>query len=542
MGEETSDMTDTAYTPIPRLERHGDDVLLMVDGAPFTMLAGEVHNSCSSSSRAFAQALDQAVSLGMNSVLTPVTWELVEPEEGHFDFSCVDSMLELARQRGLRLGLLWFGAWKNAQAFYAPGWVKRDLERFPRAQMVAGQNRVVLTDFHNMTYTALSLFGDETRAADARAFAALMAHLAEVDTCRTVITVQVENECGEQGAAREHSAAADAAFAQMVPADLVEALRASAETLAPDIAQALAVGTGEGTWEEVFGPVAEEIFTTYHMAGYVEAVARAGRDAYQLPLAVNCWLDKGRKPGRFPTGGPVARVMEVWRHVAPSIEVICPDVYVPYFCQVCDEYRKLGNPLYVPETAVQAYAAPREIWAVGHHHAVCFAPFGFEDMGTPFDASAGVLFGADTSDPMLRTPQEPEEYARTTRAVAQLLELLPTPEERATLDAVTSERPDENVIDLVDFRLTAHFPEGGMPGAVAAGRARDGSIYVVSSHAMITFSSTAEDLPHVDFIALEDGSAQDGAWVRDRRLNGDEATVTSYDEPTLLRVELFAYA
>lgn len=535
-------MTDTAYTPIPRLERHGGDVLLMVDGAPFTMLAGEVHNSCSSSSRSFAQALDQAVSLGMNSVLTPVTWELVEPEEGHFDFSCVDSMLELARQRGLRLGLLWFGAWKNAQAFYAPGWVKRDLERFPRAQMVAGQNRVVLTDFHNMTYTALSLFSDETRAADARAFAALMAHLAEVDTCRTVITVQVENECGEQGAAREHSAAADAAFAQMVPADLVEALWASAETLAPDIAQALAAGTGEGTWEEVFGPVAEEIFTTYHMAGYVEAVARAGRDAYQLPLAVNCWLDKGHKPGRFPTGGPVARVMEVWRHVAPSIEVICPDVYVPYFCQVCDEYRKLGNPLYVPETAVQAYAAPREIWAVGHHHAVCFAPFGFEDMGIPFDASAGVLFGADTSDPTLRTPQEPEEYARTTRAVAQLLELLPTPEERATLDAVTSERPDENVIDLVDFRLTVHFPEGGMPGAVAAGRARDGSIYVVSSHAMITFSSTAEDLPHVDFIALEDGSAQDGAWVRDRRLNGDEVTVTSYDEPKLLRVELFAYA
>lgn len=536
-------MSDTTKAaPIPRLERHGRDVLLMVDERPFTMLAGEVHNSCSSSPRAFAAALDQAVSLGMNSVLAPVTWELVEPQEDVFDFSSADAMLSLARERSLRLGLLWFGAWKNAQGYYAPGWVKRDLERFPRAQMVAGQNRMVLSDFHNMSYSTFSLFGAETREADARAFAALMAHLAEVDAQeRTVLTVQVENECGEQGAAREHSPAADAAFAGQAPDDLLRALRASRDTLAPDIAEALDAGAEAGTWEEVLGPAAEEVFTSYHMASYVEAVASAGKAAYPLPMTANCWLDKGHKPGRFPTGGPVARVMEVWRHVAPTIEIVCPDVYVPYFCDVCDEYRKLGNPLYVPETAVQAYAAPREIWAVGHHHAMCFAPFGFEDMGKPFDASAGVLFGADTSDPNLRTPQDPAEYAATTRAVAQLLDLLPTPLEHATLDAVTSERPERNVLELGDFRVTALFPEG-VPGAVAAGLAADGSIYLVASHAYLSFSSATEGLPHVDIIALEDGCAENGAWVRDRRLNGDEATILRYDEPTLLRAELFAYA
>lgn len=527
---------------IPRLERHGDEVLLMVDRRPFTMLAGEVHNSASSSPRAFAAALDQAVGLGMNSVLAPVSWELMEPEEGCFDFSQVDMMLRLARERGLRLGLLWFGAWKNAQCYYAPAWVKRDIERFPRAQVKPGMNRCVLEDFHNMSYSALSLFGDATREADARAFAALMAHLAAVDAERTAVCVQVENECGEQGAAREHSAEADAAFAGRVPDGLVAALRASAGTLAPDIAAALEAGAGAGTWEEVFGECAEELFTSYRMASYVEAVAAAGKKVYPLPMTANCWLDKGHKPGRFPTGGPVARVMEVWRWAAPSIDVVCPDIYVPYFCDVCDEYRKLGNPLFVPETAIQAYAAARELWAVGHHHAVCFAPFGFEDMGEPFDASAGVLFGADASDPTLRTPQDPEEYASATRALAQLLELVPSPAERATLAAATSERPRENVLDLGDFRVEVHFAEDGAPGACAAARGADGSICLVGLHCTVAFASGDVERPNVDIIALEDGEVRDGVWHRDRRLNGDEAAVIRCDAPSLLRAELFAYA
>jgi hypothetical protein len=38
----------------------------------------------------------------------------------------------------LRLVLLWFGTWKNGQSNYLPDWVKRDFERFPRAQIVGG--------------------------------------------------------------------------------------------------------------------------------------------------------------------------------------------------------------------------------------------------------------------------------------------------------------------------------------------------------------------------------------------------------------------
>ena len=515
------------------------DLRLIVDGKPFTMLAGECHNSSSSSPHVFAEACERAIALGMNSVLAPVTWELLEPEEGVFDFSQVDFMLRIARDRGLRLGLLWFGAWKNAQCYYAPAWVKRDLGRFPRAQMVAGQNKVRMPDFHNFPYTALSLFGDETRAADARAFAALMAHLREADgETGTVISMQVENEVGEMATAREHSEAADAAFCSEVPREFLQKLRGMRGLLADDILAAMDVGAEHGTWPEVFGEVAEELFTTYYMASYVQFIAEAGLAEYRLPLSANCWLDKGHRPGRFPTGGPNARVFGVWRAAAPAIDAYAPDVYVPYFCDVADAYRAGGNPLLVPETATHAYAAPRAVWSVGHHRAVCFAPFGYEEMGEPFDSSAGILFGADASDPALRTPQDPWEYASVMRGLSALLEVAGA---EVLMDAVTSERPEADAIDLGDFRVRVRFAEGGLPGACAAALGADGAVYVLALRCSIDFESADESRPNVDFLLLEDGEVAGGVWSRDRRLNGDECALLSFDAPTLLRAELLAY-
>lgn len=516
---------------------------LMVDGKPFTLLAGECHNSASGGRRAFADALDRAQALGMNTVLAPVTWELLEPAEGAFDFGQVDMMLELAHERGLRLGVLWFGAYKNAQCYYAPAWVKRDIERFRRAQMVPGQNKVRYAEFHNFEITALSLFCPETLEADARAFAALMAHLREVDGGeRTVVAVQVENECGQMVAAREHSAWADAAFAEEVPPALVAALKVDPSAVASEILAALEAGPAAGTWGQVFGEHAEELFTTYHMARYVERVAAAGRAEYALPTACNCWLDKGHKPGRFPTGGPNLRVLGVWKHAAPSIDMVGPDIYVPTFCQVCDGYARPDNPLFVPETATHANAAAREIWAVGHHHAFCFAPFGYEEMGEPFGDSAGILFGMDTSDPALRTPQDRAEYAAATRGLSQLLEMAADNAAYATLDAVSSEMAGEGVLDMGDVALRVSFAEGALPGACAALVGADGAIYLLALRCAVALESRASGEPHVDVAALETGSVAGGAWQRDCRLNGDEVAIMRYDAPTLLRLEAITYA
>lgn len=528
---------------IPRLEKDASDRWrLIVDGQPFTMLAGECHNSSSSSRRAFAEALDGAVELGMNTVLAPVTWELIEPREGKFDFSSVDDMLDLARERGLRLGILWFGAWKNAQCYYAPAWVKRDTERFARAQMVPGASKVRIPDFHDFPYTALSLYCDATCKADARAFASLMSHLRKADEEeRTVVAVQVENEVGEMAAAREHGPQADAAFDAQVPSGLIDALRASRHDVAEDIAAASDNGVVDGTWTEVFGDTAEELFTTYHMARYVELVAKAGKEVYPLPMFANCWLDKGHKPGRFPTGGPNLRVMGVWKHVAPSIDFVCPDVYVPTFCSVCDGYNRRDNLLAIPETAVHAYAAAREMWSIGHHGAVCFAPFGYENMGEPFDSSAGILFGADTSDAALRIPQDRGEYAAVTKGLAQLLEIRAAAGDCAAMDAAISERPEQGELNMGEFSVKVSFDSSSLPGACVAVRGGDDAVYLLALRASVEFVSNDPTRPHVDMLSLEDGEMRGGCWCRDRRLNGDEAAIMHCEKPTLLRVELFSY-
>lgn len=51
--------------------------------------------------------------MNVNTVLANVAWEAIEPQEGVFDFSLFDKLLRDARQHGLRLILLWFGAFKN---------------------------------------------------------------------------------------------------------------------------------------------------------------------------------------------------------------------------------------------------------------------------------------------------------------------------------------------------------------------------------------------------------------------------------------------
>ena len=94
----------------PHIGRINGHPALMVDGRPFIMLAGEVHNSSSSSLAYMEQVWEKANALGMNCLLLPVTWELTEPEEGKFDFSLVRGLIEQARRYGKKISFLWFGA------------------------------------------------------------------------------------------------------------------------------------------------------------------------------------------------------------------------------------------------------------------------------------------------------------------------------------------------------------------------------------------------------------------------------------------------
>src|SRR5262245_7119105 len=172
-------MTTAAFIAqeIPHLRKQGTATQLIVDGKPFLIRGGELGNSSSSDIEYMRPVWPKLAKLNLNTVLIPVSWELIEPEEGKFDFTLIDGLLRDARLSGLKLVPLWFGSWKNSMSSYAPAWVKKDQKRFPRTQDKAGNGIEIL-----------STFSEANMKADAAAFRAFMRHLREVDSRdRTVI-------------------------------------------------------------------------------------------------------------------------------------------------------------------------------------------------------------------------------------------------------------------------------------------------------------------------------------------------------------------
>ena len=536
--------------------------VLTADGKPFIAIAGEVHNSSSSSAEYMESVWKRAEELGLNTLLLPVTWELMEPVEGQFSFELVDTLIEQARSFQMKIIFLWFGTWKNAQCMYAPEWVKKDMKRFPRAQVEKGKNKTRLSMFYGMEYTTLSYLGEETNRADAKAFAKFMKHLKEVDSQEhTVIAVQVENETGLQGAAREHSDQADFLFEQPVPEAFVSYMKSHTESMEAGIKEAVQKGKDSGSWKDVFGDYAEEVFSAYYIAGYVGKVAAAGRAEYDLPMVVNCWLDKGGEAGQYPTGGPIAKVMEVWKYAAPAIDVFAPDIYVPYFCDICDTYTKLGNPLFIPETAVHSHAAPRLVYSIGHYHAACFAPFGFEDMGQPFDDITAYLFGVDVTDPLLQIPQDISEYAWCAKTLNSMMPLLTDKYGSDELQAVCSETMDMTLaepnggfadmgnmagetmmFDDFGFQVIMNIPlVKRKDGVCLILRESRDTYYILANGCMITAFSANPEKTFYDIISLEEGEFVDGRWKAGRRLNGDEASRLCFNNYELLKLKVFQY-
>lgn len=354
---------------------------LSVDGRPFIAVGGEVHNSSSSDGRHLTGVWERLARVGINTVLVSVAWAEVERSEGEFDFAIVDELVREGREHGLRLGVIWFGAFKNALSTYAPTWVRADSGRFPRAVL---QQDPLPTPFSYPGSTnkpALSVFSPELAQADARAFAALVEHLEEIDPVGTVIMLQVENEIGLLGSARDHSALALSAWDDAVPDIILELARTDPDALPHDVASAV-IGAARGaTWSQLDANADEvaETFMAWAFASYVERVAGPIRTATRIPFYTNAWLgpQPGQdRPGQYPSGGPTARMLGLWQAVAPSLDWVSPDIYVEDSAPVLATYAQRGNPLFVPESR---FSAGDLFLAVGALGAIGYCAFGVED-------------------------------------------------------------------------------------------------------------------------------------------------------------------
>ncbi len=483
---------------MPYLSGTGKDTVLYVDGRPFFLRSGEVHNSSASDLQYMREKVWPALeNRHMNSLIVPVYWECLEPEEGVFDYTLVDGLLEQARSAGMRLVLLWFGLWKNSCSSYVPIWVKRDRKRFWYVRDEKGE----IPTYYGEPNYILSPFCREAVEADRRAFTHLMSHLQSVDARHTVIMVQVENEMGVLGTPRDYSDQAQEKFLERVP----EALG------------------GDGTWREVFGDGADEAFMAWHYAKAVERIASAGKQVYPLPMCVNAWLEQEPwTPGTYPSGGPQFKNHAIWRTAAPSIDLYAPDIYVPYYKAVCREYAAEGNPLFIPETRTEA---GYYLYAVGAHNAICFSPFGIEDVsgGNPETDAMTLALLRIEQDVLAAMRRNGLQLFRAYELVACMEEQILNAHRRGSIAGFVYSGEEKETVLLSRIALDVRYAHTAKSDPVGGGLVLErepNEFVVLAINCDLRFRRSDGGL--LDTLEKEEGRFADGRWVRGRILNGDE--------------------
>ena len=348
------------------------------NGKPVFPVGAQVHNSSGYSAEGLDRSFLALKAMDANTIAIPVYWEVVEPKEGVYDFSSVEKIFRQVQKQGLYLVFLWFGTWKNGTAKYVPEWVKQDTTRFTRVETADGTR-----------ISVLSSHCTATRAADTRAFSALCSLLNNLDPDRkTLIAVQVENESGiMNGPARDHSVVAEKEFNSKLPEFLTDMMKKHPDS--PVSRQWSKNGARVENWQAGFGSQAEEFFTACSIASYIDEVAKAGKDKFDILMYTNAWLQihRWRIPGiDYPSGGPVARVMDIWKWMAPHLDFISPDIYqqtaTDYFT-CCSDYRREDNPLYVPESGGQEWNSRFLFEALGRYHSIGHSIFGAESLINP---------------------------------------------------------------------------------------------------------------------------------------------------------------
>jgi beta-galactosidase GanA len=514
-------------SPIPQIIHNEKGFQFVVDGKPFLMLSGQVDNSSASTPEDLNPAWEAMNALHGNAIEIPLYWELLEPQEGRFDFHLVDQIIAGARSHNLRIVFLWFGTWKNGTLDYAPEWIKEDPKKYFHAE------RARLT---------ISPFCEAALAADQRAFAALMKHILSVDhDRRTVIMMQVENETGLIDTDRDYSPKANAKFASPVPKELMDYLEAHRDRLVPAMQEAWSGQHNRraGAWTEVFGDFAPEAFSAWYVARYVDAVAAAGKQEYPLPMYVNCALmnpgDVG--PGDYNSGGPGVHVLDVWKAAALHIDVLSPDIYFADFLKTAAAYTRPDNPLFVPETGLFPYYDAYVFATLAQFNGIGYSPYGVD-----YNAS---------DDRIISTLDSLSDYYR---ALEPLIPLITKYQYTGNLFAIVQDdhpapfggdRWRAQTIPLGNH-LAAAVRFSHPYGADLTSRRAGGLIIELAPNDFIVtgagfrvdFQELQGPVHPAQFLSVEEGTFQGEDWVPIRRLNGEEMHIFLRDSARTLRIRL----
>jgi beta-galactosidase GanA len=497
----------------PHLRKQGTATQLIVDGKPMLILGGELGNSTSSDLKYLNGYWPTLKTIGLNTVIATLEWDMIEPKEGVYDFASVDGLIRQAETNDVKLVVLWLAAWKNSTSSYAPPYIKHGWQKYAKAQ----DNKGVPVDI-------LSAFDPDTLKADQRAFAALMAHLKAVDKNHTVVMVQVENEIGMLPVVRDYGPQAQAAYKGQVPKALTDYLRKNKSTLHPFVRDAWTANGAKtaGTWAEVFGdgPVGEEIFQGWGYAVFTEALTKAGKAAYDLPMYINGALNApDQKPGQYPSGGPIPHMFDIWKAGAPAVDMIGMDIYYPNYVHWADQFKRPDNPVFVPEAnrAGQVDAGGNAFYTLGELDGIGFSPFHIETLPNP------------ETDPLT------DAY----RVLKQIAPIVLANQGKGAMRGFRAPFSYEGVLDetpktfeLGGYTITANMVDSRTPKATQMIPAHGGLIiqtgkdeFLVAGRGVILRFADADKASgyKIGVEQIVEGQFVDGQWVPGRWLNGDES-------------------
>jgi beta-galactosidase GanA len=497
----------------PHLRKQGTATQLIVDGEPLLILGGELGNSTASDLKYLENTWPTLKTIGVNTVIAPVEWDQIEPQRGVYDFAPLEGLIRQAEASKVKLVLLWFGAWKNSTSTYVPPYIKHDWQTYAKAQ-----------DDKGVPQDILSPFDPDTLKADSRAFGALMAHLKTFDAKHTVVMVQVENEIGMLPVVRDYSPQAQAAYKGQVPAALISYLQRQRDTLRPYVRDAWAAqgNRATGTWSEVFGDTVEgqQIFQAWGFSVFANALTRAGKRAYDLPMYVNVALNgPTQTPGQYPSGGPLPHLFDVWKAGGPDIDLIAMDVYYPDYVHWANQFKRSDNPVFVPEAnrSGQPDAGGNAFYTLGELDGIGFAPFHIETLPEPATNVLTQAYGVLKQMAPMILAHQGKGTMRGFKAPLSAAGVLDETPQTFGLGGYTLS------VSMVDPRTSRSTQDVEAHGGLIIQTGKD-EFLVAGRGVVIRFADgDATSGYRVGLEQIVEGEFRDGKWIAGRWLNGDEA-------------------